>query len=155
MNAVVALLLAAVLGVSPGDILVTRNLYDNSSPGFWNHAAICVGDTVVESQEGLGVIATPLDVFMARYPVVAVMRPRGAYPRSVNAAVNGAMRFVGQPYKRVASVFRLRPYWIGENCTSLARKAHALGYGVDPGCRADDAVLRKTATLTNRTGDES
>ena len=115
--------------LQPGDIFVTRNLKeeDNTSPGYWNHSAIYVGeDTIVEAQPDPNkVITIGVQEFYDRYPYVAILRvnhPKGADLGKQASLI--AKASVNTTYKKFASVFRhLRKAERGENCVSVVRRA--------------------------------
>lgn len=129
--------------LQPGDILLTRNPReeDNSSPGYINHAAIYIGnDKVVESQEGSGVIISPLDEFTSRYNYIIVVRYRGAYNSSA-AKIAEVAASKQVPYWKLASVFVFMRSWErGENCVSLARRCFMQTYKIDRKWRVPDDI---------------
>ena len=69
-----------MMKIKPGDLFLTRNVgtteEQNESPGYFNHAAIYVGDNiVVEAQLGKGVLKINLAEFQNRYPIYVILRP--------------------------------------------------------------------------------
>jgi hypothetical protein len=79
------MLLTAVVAASgaeiyPGAVLVSRNVneQENTSPGYWNHLAVYVGEGyVVESQEGYGVLLTPVQDYISRsYSRILCLNPK-------------------------------------------------------------------------------
>ena len=127
-------LCAVLLGVNPGDLMLTRNAQDNQAPGWWNHSAIYIGDgQVIEAQMGQGVIVTPLKTFLDRYPYILVLRPRGACHCRLAAMLHYARRSIGKPYDVYASTrFWLFDLRCGDNCVSLVRDCYQRAYGYDP-----------------------
>jgi len=134
----------ALAGVSPGDLMLTRNLReaDNQSPGWWNHSAIYVGDGwVVEAQAGRGVIFTPFKEFCDRYPHILVLRPKGACSHRQSAMIRTAKRFVGRPYDlRASTKFWFFDFRGGDNCVSLVRSCYEYGFGFDPCWKIPDHI---------------
>lgn len=115
-------------GYEPGSVLVSRNAdeRENTSPGFWNHLAVQVDTThLVESQEGRGVIRTPLSEFLARpYSQVVVLRPLNASEGTEAAA--RAERLVGLPHAPLSSLFPFNGplrQKLGLNCVSVVEIA--------------------------------
>lgn len=111
-----------------GTIFVTRNLDEtlNTSPGYWNHLAIYVGDDrIVESQEQGGVIETHLDQYFARaYASPVLQVPRD--PTVGEKAANKAKTLVGLPYRKLSSMLRVdRREKSGVNCVSVVRISYA------------------------------
>lgn len=141
------LLCSVLIGVNPGDFMLTRNLReaDNQTPGYWNHAAVYVGDGwVVEAQEKPGrVIFTPFTEFCNRYPYILVLRPKGACFNRLNALIFEARNLVGHPYDVHASA-RWWFFWVGcgENCVSVVRKSYCFAYQFDPGWKVPDDIAR-------------
>jgi len=131
--------------VREGDIFITRNLKeeDNTSPGYWNHCAIYIGNKLIlEAQEDPGkIISTPYDVFYNTYPKIMVYR----HPKeSVGLiASNHAKQLIGTEYWGMASIFRwLRKPSRGENCVSLVRRSYAQALGYDPKWKIPDHVTQ-------------
>lgn len=89
-----------------GTVLISRNTNetDNTSPGYWNHCAIYIGDdTIIEAQEGQGVIRT----LYAEY-IVRAYTWFGLIPIDLNIgmrAADKAKTLVGLPYRKLSSVF--------------------------------------------------
>ena len=116
-------------GIRLGDVFVTRNAgndeEDNTSPGYWNHAAIYGGNhEVVEAQvePHNQVILTNINEFFARYPQLRILRHKD--PEIGPMAAMYARTLVGVHYRKLASIFRfLRNSRRGENCVSVVRKA--------------------------------
>jgi len=134
--------IAGAEGYRPGDLFVTRNATEeeNSSPGYWNHLAIYVGEgLVVEAQQGQGVIYSELPEFLSRYPQIRVLRLRIGDGQVI---ADEACRHVGTPYALLASL----PRWMrrterGNNCVSIARRAFIPAVGRDPQWfKPDEAV---------------
>ena len=140
------ILSVALIGVNPGDIILTRNAgsdeVENQSPGWWNHAAIYVGNGwVIEAQMGQGVIVTSFDEFCKHYPYIMVLRPRGACRHRLAAMINTAKRLVGRPYDLRASIkFWFFDFRGGDNCVSLVRSCYGYAYGFDPCWKIPDDV---------------
>jgi hypothetical protein len=128
-----------------GDIILTRNAeyIGNSSPGYWNHAAISCGSYVVEAQEEPNaVIAVKPNYFLARYPEYVILR----YPDIQVAyyAAKAGYSLVGTPYRKISSLFFfLRKSQRGENCVSIVRKAWKVALGRDPRWRIPDDIYRE------------
>ena len=130
-----------------GDIILTRNTEEvgNNTPGYWNHAAISAGNYILEAQAEPvnSVIAVQINVFRLRYPEYIVLR----YPDATAAyqAANTVYQLLGTPYRKVASIFhRLRPAWVGENCTSLVRRGWIQPLGHDPKWKLPDHIYNYT-----------
>jgi len=108
-----------------GDIYITRNTdaVGNRSPGYWNHCAMFVGDgMIIEAQEKHGVIVVAPEEFRRRYPHYLRLRYKGHSSVCLRACIY-AMRTVGTPYKKIASIWRrLRRASRGENCVSVVRR---------------------------------
>ena len=130
-------------GYLPGDIFVTRNATEaeNSSPGYWNHVAVYVGNgLVVEAQGEPGkVIYSDLAEFVNRYPEIRLLRLRMGDRQAI---ADEAIRQVGTPYRALASipVFMRRPER-GNNCVSVFRRGLRSSTGVDPRFRVPDGVI--------------
>ena len=129
-----------------GDILITRNSNeeDNITPGYWNHAAMFVGnDRIVEAQLVPGsVIITDFDEFVNRYPLVKVFRFKGVSAEYGEKAAVEALKIVGSRYRKVASIFKwLRRNPRGENCVSVVRKAYRNVFGWDPRWKIPDHIV--------------
>lgn len=138
----------------PGDVLATRNATEeeNSTPGYWNHLAIYVGDgQVVEAQMGRGVIVSGLPEFIARYPEIRLLRLRSGKGQ---AMATEAWRHVGTRYRKLASlpVF-MRPTQWGNNCVSVVRRCVCVSIGRDPRWRLpDDGVGSALFEILGRKG---
>ena len=125
--------------LQPGDILLTRNAggeRENRSPGWFNHAAMYVGDgIVVEAQMGQGVIKSEVGEFLERYPIIRVRR----LVKGAEQAAEEAKQMVGLSYRRLSSMFlRQRRDERGVNCVSVVRRAVKRATGSDPGWRRPD-----------------
>jgi hypothetical protein len=92
-----------------GTVLVSRNANEaeNETPGHWNHLAIIVSPTeLIESQEGKGVIRTPLAEYLSR-PYAQPIQALLPCDRAVGErAATTAATFVGQPYSKLGSILR-------------------------------------------------
>jgi len=113
----------------PGDVFATRNIgsdeSQNESPGFFNHLAIYVGDgIVVESQADFGVCKFKVENFEERYPIIVVLRHNKT--DVAESAAKHALSFVGQPYRKLSSIFRFPRSNKGFNCVSVVRQAYLL-----------------------------
>jgi hypothetical protein len=104
-----AALACAAYGELPaGTVLVSRNANEaeNTTPGHWNHLAIVVGEELIESQEGKGIIRTTLAEYLSRpyaQPILALL----PCDRAVGErAATKAATFVGQPYGKLGSILR-------------------------------------------------
>ena len=129
-----------------GDILLTRNTEEvgNDSPGFWNHAAIYVGENkVIEAQAELdSVIAVLLTTFWARYPEIIVLRYTNK--QIAERASQEARGIHGSSYRKIASVFKkMRRQRRGENCVSVVRKAYAKATQYDPRWQVPDHIYQE------------
>jgi len=115
------------VNLCPGDVLITRNAReeDNNSPGYWNHASIYVGNgEVIEAQDVPyeRVICSEWDEFYNRYPKIVILRHLKVGVG--DKAAKHARKFLGVPYRAIASIFRrLRKISRGENCVSVVRKS--------------------------------
>jgi len=135
--------------LEPGDIFLTRNAgdneeEDNATPGYWNHAAMYVGnDYVVEAQaEPDAVIYADLDEFWTRYPLIKVLRYPAPRETRVNMARH-AIALIGVSYAKLASIFfKKRKFRTrrGENCVSTVRKAVMMATGRDPRWHTPDGI---------------
>lgn len=140
----------------PGDILLTRNAGDetaNPSPGYFNHAAMYVGEwLIVEAQAHVedgrwsdnkrapgAVITADTVEFLERYPIIRVRR----LLKAGDAAAFEAREMVGLSYRRLSSFFRRqRPDSRGLNCVAVVRRAVTRATGDDPGWRIPDDINR-------------
>ncbi len=107
----------------PGDILLTRNrlLIHNTSPGWLNHAALYVGDIVIEAQKE-GIICSEIMEFIDRYPTIYGVRYlEGSYGAE---AAGYARNFIGKSYKKWASLFRILKNDGHDNCVSFVRRVY-------------------------------
>jgi uncharacterized protein YycO len=134
-----------------GAILVSRYLEErkNTSPGFWNHLAIYVGNGwIVESVAGRGVIYTRYEEYLNRPKVRDVM-----YFRDSAAGQRAALRaqsMVGIPYRTISSIFLFpRADWRGLNCDSVIRNAASAAYGRNLQIRFPDDVYRYPQYFTH------
>jgi len=131
-----------MMKIKPGDLFLTRNVgtteEQNESPGYFNHAAIYVGDNiVVEAQLGKGVLKINLEEFQNRYPIYVILRPDESEEIRFRAALE-AKKLVGTNYRRLASIFfRIRR---GENCVSVVRKAYKIAFEKDPKWKIPDHI---------------
>lgn len=92
-----------------GTTLISRNFNeeDNTTPGFWNHVAIWIGNgRIVESQRGKGVILTALDDWQARPILWRPLIPRPQFFERGIQAANTACTLVGRPWGPLSSVRR-------------------------------------------------
>ena len=127
-----------------GDFILTRNLKeeDNTSPGYWNHCAIYIGDNhIVEAQAGPNaVIMSDLTEFFNRYPQIIVLRVTDEDSMAAKMVEEGKA-LVGTPYRKIASIFNsLRNSRRGENCVTVVRKCYLTAFTIDPGWRRPDDV---------------
>ena len=128
---------AAVIGINPGDFILTRNAGDernNPSPGWWNHSAVYIGDgKIVEAIIGKGVILSNLKDLWDKKPYVLVLRPKDNSTDKARAVSEAARRLVGQSYKKQSSIwFFLFEFGEGNNCVTVLRKCYCHAYGGDP-----------------------
>ena len=164
--------------IQPCDVVLTRNLHesDNSSPGYWNHASLYVGDyEIVEAQiKPNKVILSDLAEFWNRYPKIIVLRAnfdrtdwrledeygitdpdmeeRYDYSLRLNVTIV-ARKIVGSPYRKIASLFRfLRHSERGENCVSVIRRSFTKTLGYDPGWKIPDDIFDDD--LFNKVGEK-
>ena len=142
------------MNLQPGDILLTRNAggeAENPSPGWFNHAAMYVGDgRIVEAQAHVEngkwsdnpdapgeVIEADEAEFIERYPIIRVRR----LLNGAKEAAEEADDMVGLSYKRISSFLRRqRPDSRGVNCVSVVRRAVTRATGSDPGWRRPDDI---------------
>ena len=130
-----------MVDLKPGDIFLTRNLKeeDNRSPGYWNHAAIYLGNGKFAEAQGVPfnqVIISDGEEFWDRYPHFLILRWKQDIGQQI---VDEAQKFLGSPYRKFASIFlNLKP---GENCVSLVRKTVKRVTGHDPRWRRPDHIL--------------
>lgn len=149
-----------------GDIFLTRNAGGeeaNPSPGYYNHAAIVVvdehGPAVIEAQAHVTpdgqcsddaslpgrVILTPIERFVARYPIVLLRGYKNNLPEECRRAMAlAAAKFVAMntDYRFLASLFfrRSERRGTGVNCVSLVRSCAIKGLRWDPGWRRPDHI---------------
>jgi hypothetical protein len=151
-----------MMHLQPGDILLTRNAGgedQNRSPGWFNHAAMYVGDgIVVEAQMHVadgkwtddttqpgGVIESDVDEFLNRYPIIRVRRLRAG----AEQAAEEAKQMVGLGYNRMSSWFmRQRRDERGVNCVAVNRRAVTRATGADPGWRRPDDIDQSRRLVT-------
>ena len=133
-----------------GDIFVTRNEEENTTPGWWNHLAIYVGNgQIAEAQAEPGcVILTDINGFWDRYPQLLIIRHLHKDVRE--KAAHHARRIEGRKYWRWASIFKtLKSPILGENCVSVVRRAYLSASGVDYGWRRPDKLVYDVENLKN------
>ena len=136
-----------------GSVFISRNLKedDNSSPGFWNHVSIYIGDnSIVEAYgEQLGVIQTSLDEYKQRDYEYFVRYPKNK-EIGKRAAIQ-AVKLIGSPYRYISSIFRrMRRDEKGESCVSVIRKAYYRASGYDPKhWKIPDSLAGDTIFLTD------
>ena len=148
------------MNFKPGNIFLTRNAGDersNPTPGYFNHAAIYVGNnTVVEAQMHVNngkwsddtkfpgaVIKSDLDEFWNRYPIIRVLQ----LPIDESVA-DEALQMVGLPYRRISSWFRRqRPDSRGVNCVAVVRRSVMRVTGKDPKWRIPDDIKPPEAQI--------
>lgn len=116
--------------ISNGDILLTRNMNENSSPGYYNHAAIIsIKNWVVESQAlPMGVIAVPIWSFFKRYPEILVLRCIDTNLANTTASL--AVRYIGRKYSKYMSIRPLRLWGHGDSCISLISRIYNRATGI-------------------------
>lgn len=106
-----------------GSIVVSRSTDEslNTTPGYWNHLAIYVGDgQLVESVAGAGVVQTPWDRFQQYDARIVVLEPCNAMAGMQAAA--RAKQLIGLPYATWSSLRRSHPASRrirGVNCVSV------------------------------------
>ena len=107
-----------------GTVLVSRNKdeKDNTSPGYWNHLAVYVGDgCVVESQAKTGVVKTTLAEYRKRDYNWFPLFPRDA--KVGERAAKKAIKLIGTPYHQRSSIRRHIPKK-GANCVSVVKEIY-------------------------------
>ncbi len=141
-----------------GTVLVSRNRdeSENTSPGYWNHLAIYIGDyRVVESQADRGVILTKTVDYNARnydwHPL---------YPINLNVgkvAAEKAKTLVGLPYRAASSLTATdRHPEQGLNCVSVVRLSYVSGTGEPlPTLHKPDDIEALTGLFTKQNPLES
>lgn len=105
-----------------GSLFISRNTNeaDNTSPGYWNHLAIWLGNGQIgESQVGQGTIVTPLDDYLARPYTYGVLIPRQKYLIAGEMAAGIAKRLIGKRYGKLSS-YRPRQQTNRMNCVTYA-----------------------------------
>lgn len=105
-----------------GTVLISRN-YDeseNTSPGYWNHCAIYIGDdAIIEAQIGQGVIRTLYTKYITRAYTWFPLRPLDLSSGMIAAC--RAKMLVGLPYRKLSSVWRhVHNENRGVNCVDAA-----------------------------------
>ncbi len=104
----------------PGTVLISRNNVEslNTSPGYWNHCAIYVGDdNIVQSLKDEGVILTPFNEYRVYDCTWLSLIPI----KGGQEATDKAKTLIGLPYRLVSSLF-LRDHNLkrGINCVDAA-----------------------------------
>jgi len=130
--------------ILPGQFILTRNLNesDNTSPGYWNHCAICVPDGIIEAQQDKGVILSNVNEFIKRYPEMIVLQMTSD-KIMLKKMIDRAYSLLDNRYRGIASVFKyLRRDYRGENCVSLVRKCYLAGTNIDPDWLKPDDLLK-------------
>jgi hypothetical protein len=127
-----------------GTVLISRNVDEslNTSPGHWNHLAIYVGEgSIVESQEGKGVILTPLVEYVERKYEWAAIYP--VDPEVGKRAAEAAKELVGLPYRKLGT--GMRRVKQGLNCvgTIVVAESKAIGRKVSGFRIPDQALLQR------------
>lgn len=126
-----------------GDVFLTRcnDEERNTSPGYWNHAAIYCGDTVIESLREEGVVETSFEKWVAGVDRYHGFRYTGAMDAR-RAAALAAQRHVGKPYRLVSSLFNIlgpnRSHSL--NCVAVVRLCYKEALGIDPRWRIPDDI---------------
>jgi hypothetical protein len=104
----------------PGTVLISRNNDEslNTSPGYWNHCAIYVGDgKIIHSLRGEGVVETIYNEWIAYDCTwISLVPIRGG-----EEAAKKAKTLLGLPYRTLSSFFlRARNLERGINCVDAA-----------------------------------
>lgn len=131
----------------PGDIFLTRWFDEdkNSSPGYWNHAAILdEHGNIVESLMDKGVVKQDFDEWFNSLESYCVVR----YFDSQVAlqAAREAAKYIGKPYRLITSTFTiigpLRTQ-LGLNCVALVRLCYRDAAGYDTRVSFPDNFLER------------
>lgn len=131
----------------PGDVFLTRWFDEekNSSPGYWNHAAIMDHHGyIVESLKDIGVVKQDFDKW---YNSLETFMPVRFIRNESKAYVAGEMSnyYLGKPYRFITSAFRfIGPIRenIGLNCVALVRLCYRDALGYDPRYFIPDDLLK-------------
>ena len=123
--------IANAVDLVPGTVLVSRNIKeeDNTSPGYWNHLAIYVGNgQLVESQADSGVILTSWQTYWSRpYSEIAYRLPISS--KVGLDASERAKKLVGLPYATYSSFvggLGETRQALGLNCVSVTEISYKL-----------------------------
>lgn len=133
------------INLEVGDVFLTRNDGNdtiNSSPGYWNHSALYIGnDIMMEAQFTYGVIKVLYKNFLERYPIIAQLRHTN--PEIAKKAAEIAKKYVGNSYWKISSIFgNLRNEKRGDNCVGLVRRCYFEASGQDYLYRWPDHIYK-------------
>lgn len=128
-----------------GDIILTRNLKeeDNGTPGYFNHAAIYCGNSIVIEAQAKPNLVLKEDwwTFERRYPTIKTIR----FPiDNIDKMVSRAESLVGSKYRKISSIFMfVGPIrnMFGHNCVGVVRQCYKAATGKDPRWRFPDDIL--------------
>ena len=122
-----------------GDVFLTRNLFNNIVPGYWNHVALYDAGFVYEAQPSPGIRSVPYAAFLKENFRIRVLRLNGQYlvPRMLDYAKS----LVGEPYN-------ILPITGKYTCVMYIRASYYFATlattPVDPGWLTPDHLARDT-----------
>lgn len=131
-----------------GDVFLCRNdgkdESQNQSPGYFNHAAIYIGEGLIEeAQFSYGVIRVKAKNFFDRYPIIVQVRHRDE--KIGEKAGEIAKKYLGNSYWKISSIFlNLRNNKRGDNCIGLVRRCYFDASGQDYLYKIPDHVYKDT-----------
>lgn len=135
-----------------GTVILSKNRIksENKTPGIWNHCQILVdANSIVESQEGPGVILTPLSEWLKRDYIFGYI-----YPKDKNVGILAAAyarSLIGTPYNKLSSIYREpKNSLYGENCVSLVRDSYSHATKQNLLIRRPDNLLKFTDIFTDK-----
>ena len=130
-----------------GDIFLTRHFdtYENqnTSPGYWNHAAICSDENhIIESTKESGVVKLEVSEWFKSIQNYIVLR-YGDKDVAMKAA-QYAPSLLNNKYRMISSFFNFignRRIRKGLNCVSVVRLSYKYAFAIDPRWVTPDSIL--------------
>lgn len=137
-----------------GDVFLTRSLggIANIWPGYWNHAAIWTGKSVIESLMPVlnepypdfkgGVVEQSFDKWLENQ--VHWSQWRCVDEKAAKKAAKHAFKMVGKRYSFTSSLrhwFGFKTEFQNVNCLSVLRLCYQKGFGEDPVWRITDDIM--------------
>ena len=137
-----------------GDVVVARNVDRNTTPGWWNHGSIYVGDGIVEARSSKdGVVKSSVREFFDRYPLILALRFKTITVAQQALLAEAGNKLVGKPYWFLSSILawlwplvgrRKKAAIAGENCVSTPRRAYSKVLGIDFAWHWPDHIVEDT-----------